>query len=1073
MNNVSKAKKNVNFNIQDNNRDLVYGPNFNKLLIKLLLIISLFAGVLLVFIIYYQTRSFAVVEAEKKINTLLLQQKSIHDYITHHQKPEIYRLKDQSMLYKEYFSPQLLSGSYIARNIHHYYNKYRKKYELKEFYYKLAANNPRNPLNKADEFEKRLIEKFSSSNEVKYIEIIEKKGIKYLYYAIPFLPNQGNCMRCHGEPDAAPKELVERYGNTAGFYEKLGDMRAITSIRVPLESEMAEARRTFLIQGGSVFIVLILFFVIGGTRLVNYFTRHSERLIKKRFESEALFRGTFEQAAVGIVHINLDGKFLRVNSKFCEIVGYNNHEIMNLSINDIINSEDIDIDKNLSEKILNNEIDTYSLEKRYIRKNLEIVWVNETNSISIDDQGRPAFVISVIEDITQRKKLSEVLELLNTELEKRVIERTQELTAANEALLESETHLHTLIETIPDLIWLKDMNGTYLSCNLKFERFFGAKKADIVGKTDYDFIDKELADFSREKDKAVIAAGKPIMNEEEITYADDGHRELLETIKTPMYDSEGKLIGVLGIARDITLRKNAENELIIEKEFTDQALNAQNDTFFLFEPSTGKAIRWNQSFKKVSGYTDEEIGRMKAPDVYYSPEDIEKATIFIQKVLKERTGTIELELISKSGRRVPTEYSVSGIYDALGNPKYFISIGRDVTERKKMASQLQQSQKIEAIGTLAGGITHDFNNILFPLLGYSEMLKDDIPADSPLQSNINEILKAVFRAKELVKQILTFSRQDDQEMKVMKLQPIIKEALKLIRASIPTTIDIQQNIDPGCGIVYADPTQIHQIIMNLATNAYHAMENTGGYLKVMLKQISIESEQTFFPDLTKGEYALLKVTDTGIGITKDVLDKIFDPYFTTKEKGKGTGLGLSVVQGIVKNCNGDIRIYSEPEKGTEIHVYLPIIERDNLKKEINAPLPIKGGAESILLVDDEEAIVNMLQQMLERLGYRVTKRINCVEALEVFKAKPDFFDLIITDMTMPKMTGAQLTREVKKIRLNIPIVICTGFSEQINEENCKAMGIQGFVMKPVIKREIAEIIRKALDKSGNNELNDK
>ncbi|OQY02192.1 MAG: hypothetical protein B6I22_13765 [Desulfobacteraceae bacterium 4572_123] len=380
-----------------------------------------------------------------------------------------------------------------------------------------------------------------------------------------------------------------------------------------------------------------------------------------------------------------------------------------------------------------------------------------------------------------------------------------------------------------------------------------------------------------------------------------------------------------------------------------------------------------------------------------------------------------------------------------------------------MDEKLRQAQKMEAIGTLAGGIAHDFNNILFPLLGYPEMLKQELPADSPLLRHVEAIVTSALRAKDLVQQILTFSRQGDQEVKPIKLQPIVKEALKLLRSSIPTTIDFQKNIDPDCGIVVADPTQIHQIVMNLATNAYHAMEETGGRLKVTLQQTWLESDQALFPELTPGEYALLTVADTGSGIEKNILDKIFDPYFTTKKTGKGTGLGLSIVQGIVKSCNGDIHIYSEPGKGTEIHVYLPIMDQKSDEIKTDRNMPIQGGTENILLVDDEEAIVDMEKQVLEGIGYRVTIRTGSVEALETFKADPGSFDLIITDMTMPDMTGTELSGEIKKIRPDIPVILCTGFSYQVNEEKSRALGIEGYIMKPVIIKEIAATIRKVLD----------
>ncbi|MCF8108059.1 MAG: response regulator, partial [Desulfohalobiaceae bacterium] len=341
-----------------------------------------------------------------------------------------------------------------------------------------------------------------------------------------------------------------------------------------------------------------------------------------------------------------------------------------------------------------------------------------------------------------------------------------------------------------------------------------------------------------------------------------------------------------------------------------------------------------------------------------------------------------------------------------------------------------------------------------------------IPNDSPLQNNIDEILEASFRARDLVKQSLGFSRQGEQEIKPIRLQPIVKEAFKLLRSSIPATIAIQEIVDSDCGVVAAGPTPVHQIVMNLATNAYQAMEETGGTLTIRLEETRLQPGQTDLPDLPPGRYAFLAVTDTGMGIDPEALEKIFDPYFTTKGPGKGTGLGLPVVQGIVKRCNGDIRVLSHPGRGTEVQIYLPVIEPHIEERPAEQDKPIEGGTERILLVDDEAAIVTMEQQMLERLGYTVSMRTGSLEALEAFKADPRGFDLVVTDMTMPNMTGVQLAAELKKIRPDVPVVLCTGFSYQVNAEKSRALGIEGFVMKPIIMKEIAAVIRNVLDNRG-------
>ena len=396
------------------------------------------------------------------------------------------------------------------------------------------------------------------------------------------------------------------------------------------------------------------------------------------------------------------------------------------------------------------------------------------------------------------------------------------------------------------------------------------------------------------------------------------------------------------------------------------------------------------------------------------------------------------------------------------------TLERQVEERTQALAeserQMQQVLKLQAIGTLAGGIAHDFNNILFPIIGYTEITMDDVPADSPSRRNLEEILKAANRARELVQQILTFSRQNGRERKPIRVQAIVGEALRLLRASIPKTIDIRCDLDEDCNAIMGDPTQIHQVIMNLCTNAYQAMQETGGTLEIRLEQTHIGYEETVKrAGIKMGPHLLLTVRDEGVGMEPAVMDRIFEPYYTTKEPGKGTGLGLSVIHGIVKNHGGFITVESTAGKGSVFHVHLPTLDDVEADIEKTASGAKSGDNERILLLDDEPQIVAMEKQLLEKLGYRVTARTSSVEALETFARQPDQFDLVITDMTMPNMTGDQLARSIWDIRPGVPVILCTGYNEMMSEDKALAMGICKFILKPIEKDELALAIRSALN----------
>ncbi|MEW5733584.1 MAG: ATP-binding protein [Thermodesulfobacteriota bacterium] len=407
------------------------------------------------------------------------------------------------------------------------------------------------------------------------------------------------------------------------------------------------------------------------------------------------------------------------------------------------------------------------------------------------------------------------------------------------------------------------------------------------------------------------------------------------------------------------------------------------------------------------------------------------------------------------------------IKDPAGNVLFAIEILEDITDRKaaeaeknRLFERLQQAQKMEAIGTLAGGIAHDFNNLLFPIIGYTEMLLLKKPEPEVVFEKLGEVLSAAQRARELVHQILTIARQNQETAQVVNLRRIVEEVAKLARATIPTTIEIRLSLAGKNLMAFADSTQIHQIVLNLCTNAFHAMREKGGILEIALSEKEIGPEDS--GGLPQGTYALLSVSDTGCGIQPEVADRIFEPYFTTKEAGQGTGLGLSVVHGIVAKLGGDIRMKSEPGLGSTFEVLIPTVASGKEQAPVRAEGPLATGNESVLLVDDQPDVLKMIREMLEAIGYRVTALNSSRDALEVFRKASENFDVVITDMAMPGMAGNELAAKIMEIRPGIPLILCTGYSDSVDAEKAGRMGFAAYLIKPVAMRRMAETLADVL-----------
>ena len=607
-----------------------------------------------------------------------------------------------------------------------------------------------------------------------------------------------------------------------------------------------------------------------------------------------------------------------------------------------------------------------------------------------DKSGNPLRMTGTNLDITDRKDAELAVQKSHDSLEERVQERTKELAA-------SEEKYRLLVE---------NANEGILVAQDGMMKFINSKVAEILGYSESELISRPFLDFVHPDDRKVVAqryeerlGGPPQKEGYPFRVVDkEGSTRWVE-MNAVLIEWEGRP-ATLNFGIEVTDRKRIEEDRTRLVTAIEQAAET-----VMVTDSEGTIEYVNPAFADVTGYSPEEaIGQN--PRILSSGEHDEAFYSELWKTINaKRVWRGRLRNRKKNGTLYVAETTISSVTDELGNVRNYVAVTRDITGELALGRQLRQAQKMEAIGTLAGGIAHDFNNILFAISGYAELALINGVDQSRLKRNLHRVLEGTQRAKRLVNQILTFSRHKDIDKKPISLSPIVREASEFLRATVPTTIEIVTRADNHVTEVLADPTQIHQVIMNLATNASDAMRDTKGLLEIILDDIELDSSSIeAFPEMAPGPYTRLTVTDTGHGIDREVLDRIFDPYFTTKDKGRGTGLGLSVVHGIVQAHGGTVKVYSEPGRGTSFHVYFPATS-DRSGAGVSIEEPVVRGDERILFVDDEPAIAQMGKEMLESMGYEVEVRTSSRDALELFLSRPDQFDLLVTDMTMPGMTG--------------------------------------------------------------------
>lgn len=789
----------------------------------------------------------------------------------------------------------------------------------------------------------------------------------------------------------------------------------------------------------------------------------TEPLQKQADEVLQQYKRAVEGSMDIMAAVDKDYTYLFANKAYLERHKLNEEQVIGRHFGEVVGEQYFENDlKPYMDKCLNGEMVHFETVYSYPEKGKCFM---ETWCYPLrDDDGEIKGVVGLARDITDRKRLEEKL--------RRNEERYRSFVAqSHEGVWRVELDAPCPTDIPPaEQVELVRKNRI-AECNDAMARMYGFESAEKL-------IGHSLSEFISEEDETEIVG----------IFVNAGYRFTgVETEEVDQYGNkryfvnncfgivvDNLLVGFWGTQRDVTRRRRAAATLLRSERLLRQVIDTNPAVIFVKDCDSRVLLAnktmagfYNLSVDDVTDRFQTDLERQYGID----QKEIDKRLADDKKIIDTGNPIHLVESGTDAQNRL--HWFQTGKYRIdIGQDRYgILVIAEDITERKQaeeekasLEHQLRRSQKMETIGTLAGGVAHDFNNILTPIIGYADMALSGLPSSNPLRKDLEHILTGATRAKDLVEQILLFARQKEKERNPLKMHLIATEAIKLLRPSIPTTIEIRSRIDTSCDKILADASQMHQVIINLCTNAYQAMEEKGGTLTIELKQVEVDAATVKMnSNLDEDEYVRLTVSDTGTGMDDATLDRVFEPFFTTKARHKGSGMGLSVVHGIVRRHHGDIVVFSEEGKGSTFHVYLPImkVERESDKKETQA---IQGGGESILVVDDEEAIVDVMKRMLERIGYKVVACNSSIEALKTIRQQPDKYDLVISDLTMPIMPGLDLSKQIREIRSELPIIIMTGYGDSVTDDVQKHYGIQRVIGKPIMLRELAPAIRKAMGK---------
>jgi PAS domain S-box-containing protein len=755
-------------------------------------------------------------------------------------------------------------------------------------------------------------------------------------------------------------------------------------------------------------------------------------------ESERRFSLAMEAAQDGMYDWNLIENTIYYSPGWKRMLGYKDSELPNdFSIwEKLTNPQDVQRSWKMQNELITKKRARFELEFKMKHKDGHWVDILSRATAIFDNNGTAIRVVGTHVDITERKqaekRLSDVLQF-------------------NEKIISKSPVGLTIYEAD---------SGRCIEANAAITKLIGGTKEEILRQNFYKIESWKKSGLLTTA-KEVIE--KKISKRKTIDVSSSFGKNIAIDCHFSQFSFSEKQ-HLLLTTTDVTQKLKNEKTIIRQRETAERYLNLAG-VMFIGLDKDGNINVANKKACQILEVQQEEVLGQNWFDIFISKDIRHDVYTVFQQIIG---GDVELSeyhensVVSKTGKEKHIAWHNTTIKNEEGDITGLLSSGEDITEKKQLRLKLQQAQKMESIGTLAGGIAHDFNNILSSVIGFTELALDAADKETPIAEDLHEVYSAGLRAKDLVQQILTFARQSDEKLAPIQADIIIKEVLKFIRSSIPTTIEIKQTIKSD-SLIMGNPTQIHRIMMNLCTNAAHAMENEGGTLEVALKDINIErAVRRGTSHLQSGNYIEIKVSDTGDGIEPQIINKIFEPYFTTKKRGEGTGMGLAMVHGIVETYGGIICAESSMGKGTVFTVYLPVARVNKAHQQYKVE-ELPTGQERILFIDDEAQIAKFGSRILGQLGYSVTSITNSLEALELFQTKPNDFDLVISDVTMPEMTGDILAQKLMQIRQDIPIILSTGYSKKVSAENASKIGVKALIVKPFVKTDLAQTVRKVLD----------